>query len=129
MGLFTYVLSTITSPVFSEVAAFYQESDFRVAQCQRQSLPPSRWPSPAEIEEETSLHRLGFEWFRTIRKMRNFRLVLWVDVWDGVGGCCLEMLKQVVAAEKAKNGFDDIFPEPLILYKSRRSRSVDIWNG
>ena len=127
IGLLTYALSTITSPMFSEVAVFYREFDFRVAHSQLQRLPPYCWPSPAEIEEEPSLHHLGFEGFRTMRKVRNFRLVLWVDVWDGMGECCLEMLKQVVAAEKAKTGFDDIFPEPLIFYRSRRSRSFDIW--
>ena len=122
--LLAYTLSTITSPVFSEVTVFYRDLDFP-------GVRPSRWPNqwpvlrPLLLDEsarEASRHEWRFNALRTVHKVRNFQLVLCADVWDGVGEYVVQMLKQAVAAEKAKGGFDNIFPEPLMVYSPRGSR-------
>ena len=115
MGPLTHALSTITSPTFSEVTVFYREYDFHDVAVHRLSKPET---------QEASWHHWRFEGFRKMHKVRDFRLVLCVDVWGGVGEYCTRRLKQVIAAEKAKSGFDDAYPEPLVLYSPRRSRYI-----
>jgi len=65
--------------------------------------------------EEASWHRRQFEVFREMRKVRSFRLVLCVDVWDRVGEYAKQVLKQAVVVERAEVGFDGLFPEPLLV--------------
>lgn len=129
MHLFTYALSTIRSPTFSEVVVIYLDYDFGSALQHRcESMPLSRSPSQAEIEEEAQLHHWRFEGFRTMRKVRNFRLMLCVEVWDGVSGYSVQVLKQLIAAEKANSWFGGWFgglsPEPLVSCRPRRSYCI-----
>ena len=77
----------------------------------------------AEREREVSRHRKAFELLREVRKARDFRLVLCVDVWDAVAKYSVRMLKQVVTAEKDNQGFDVLFPEPLVTCNPCRRRS------
>ena len=70
--------------------------------------------SPAEMEEESSRYPRLFEGFRAMHRLLNFRLVLCVHIWNCVGEHSTQLLKQFVAAEKARGGFDDIFPEPPV---------------
>jgi len=67
----------------------------------------------AQRAEKASQHHRRFELFREMHKTRDFQLELWANVWHRVGEYSVEMLKQAVAAEMAKGGFDDTFPEPL----------------
>ena len=80
-SLLTYALSTITSPVFSEVAVFYRDYDFGFRD--RDYWMPMM---PSEKAEAASWHGARFEVLRKMHKARNFRLVLCADVWDRVGG-------------------------------------------
>ena len=118
--LLTYALSTITSPMFSKVTIFYRDFDFRGV-----GLPWAEWPirrmSPIEAAQEAASHDNRFQVFRTMHEVRGFQLVLCLDVWDRVGEYTMQMLKMAVAAEKAKRGFDDTFPEPLVTYSPRGS--------
>jgi len=130
--LLTYALSTITSPVFSEITVFYRDYDSTGAY--------SAWPgrSPLEspykngkeswIAEEASRHYKRFGVFRTVHKIRDFRLVLCADVWNGVGGYSEWRLKKAVEAEKAERGFDGTFPEPLVTHNLREAR-YGLWEG
>ena len=118
MGLLTYALLTITSPTFSEVTVFYRDYDFCGAEGFRYTSVP---PSLADIDKESLTHHRRFEGFRTMHKVRGFRLVLCVDVWDGVREYCVRNLRWAIAAENANNGFDNIFLEPLVFYSSRGS--------
>ena len=123
MDLLTYALSTITSPTFSEVIVFYREYDLRAEPLPRPGGSLfDLWVSPAEIVELALSHHRRFEGLRMMHKVRKFRLVLCVDVWDGMVGCCMRTLKRAIAAEKAKNGFSDIFLEPLVFYSLQRTR-------
>ena len=121
-GFFTHVLSTITSPTFLEVIVLYRDYDFHAV------IPPRRGDchtyyrtSESDVREPLWHYRL-FEVFREMHEIRKFRLVLCADVWDRVGKYTMQALKQAVAAEKARRGLDDIFPEPLVVCSPRRSR-------
>ena len=119
-GFLTHVLSTITSPAPLEIIIIYWECN----------LPPvsrnlawslghtSYWPG---VTKGALWHSRRFEMLREMRKTRDFRLVLCVDVWGGVGEHAVKAVKQAVAAEKAERGFDGSFPEPLVFYSPRRS--------
>lgn len=58
-----------------------------------------------------------------MHEVKKFRLTICADVWDVIGECALWLLEEAIATEKAKRGFDDIFPEPLVIYNPRGSAS------
>ena len=128
--LLTYALSTITSPVFSEVIVSYRAFDFRGAKSPWSDQPLCPF-LPAEIAMEASWHEQLFEMFRTMHKVRDFQLVLCADVWDGARGYTVRLLKQAVAAEEAGRGFDGIFPEPPVICSLRgfRQEIMDLRDG
>ena len=99
-GPLAHALSTITSPAFSKVTVTHWYSDIY------RPLPVGA----------TEAHHWRFEVFRTMRKVRDFQLVLRADVPDHLGECSVRKLKEIMAAEKAKIGCDDTFPEPLVFY-------------
>lgn len=121
-SLLTYALSTITSPVFTKITAIYRDYDFRGVEPPEPGEPCLRQRLPSEKVEEALWHRQRFKAYRKIQKVRDFRLVLCVDVWDRVGRYSVRVLKGAVAAEKARNGFDDVFPEPAVIYSPRAFR-------
>ena len=120
--LLTYALSTITSPVFTEVIALYREYHFCDVEFPWSDRPRLRRRSLAEKAEEASPHSRRFEAFRRMRKVRAFQLVLCADVWEGVGEYSVRSLKEAVAAEKERRGFDINFPKPAVVYRPRASR-------
>ena len=62
--------------------------------------------------------------FREMYKVRDFELVLCVDVWHRLGEDAIRELNQAVAAEKAERGFGNLSSEPLVTYSPRRSLRV-----
>ena len=122
-SLLTYALSTIKSPVFSEVVVFYRDYDFgfRGPHYTPRWRTPRRM-SPNEIAEDASLHGGRFEVLRKMHQVRDFRLVLCADVWDRVGVNSVRMLERAVVAEMAKGGFDNIYSKPMVVYRPRGSR-------
>ena len=120
--LLTYVLSTVTSPVFAEVTALYREYHFCGVEFPWSDRPRLRKRVSAEKTEEASWHSQRFEAFRRMRKVRDFRLVLCADVWEEVGEYSVRSLKEAVAAEEARRGFDIYFPKPAVVYMPRASR-------
>jgi hypothetical protein len=120
--LLAYALPTITSPVFSKVIAFYRDLDFRGVEPPSPDSPMFRQLSPAERAEEALWHEGRFKVFRAMHGIRDFQLVLCADVWDSVREYAVQRLRQATTAEKAKGGFDSMFPEPLVVYSPRGSR-------
>jgi len=120
-GFLAHMVSTITSSAFSEVVVFHRDYDFccirRVGDTGYSPLYPATWDARVE---EASRHQRRFELLREMHKVRGFRLVLWVDVWDFAGEYAMSVLRQAVAVEKASVGFDSLFPEPLLVYSPRR---------
>ena len=86
-SLLTYALSTITSPVFSEVVIFYRDYDARSSYSPLPGRAPLTLPYRDKIEDERAedalLHHRRFGAFRTMHKVRDFRLVSWTvgRVW------------------------------------------------
>ena len=119
--LLTYAISTITSPVFTEVTAIYREYHFCVVESAWPGRPRLRRKSSGEKAVEASWHGRRFEAFRRMHKVRDFRLVLCADVWEGVGEYSVRSLEKAVAAERAGKGFDGTFPEPLVVCRPRAS--------
>ena len=126
--LLASALSTIRSPLFSKVVVFYRDFDFRgVAPLWLDS--PTRWLSVDEVAREARQHAKRFQAFRGLRGSQDFQLVLCVDVWEGAGDYALRLLEEAVAEERAKKRFNMFFPEPLVIYRPRRSRQnpVEYW--
>ena len=121
--LLKYALSTIRSPVFSEVTIFYRDYDFRGVQPNHNVLdgPPICRMSPDEMVEDALWHRRRFDVFREMRKVRDFQLVLCADVWDRIGWFSVRVLEDAVAAEKARGGLDRFFSEPMVVFSPRAS--------
>jgi len=121
---FNHMLSTIKSPVFSEVMITHEWFDFRGTESWRYpKRPPLREISRAERAEEVSRHRRRFEVFRGFHGAHGFQLRLCAFVWDPFGEYAMGILKEAVAEEKTKGGFDGVFSEPLVTYYPRRSRA------
>ena len=122
-SLLKYALSTITSPSFSEVVVRFQWCDFCAVESWRNpDRPPLHEVSQDDREAEALRHHRRFEVLREVYKVRDFRLVLNATVWDPVGEYSVRMLKEAVAEEKAKGGFDDLLSEPSVTYRPCRSR-------
>ena len=115
--VFKFSLSTIKSPAFSQVTVLHRGIDFHAIVDRYPSAGTVfGWTSPSREVEEASQHRKRFQLLREIRKVRNFRLVLHVNVQETVGEYAVRMLKEAVAVEKASGGFDAFFPEPLVTH-------------
>ena len=122
-SLLKYVLSTITSPSFFEVVVRFRWSDFCAVESWRYpDRPPVREVSKADREAEGLRHHRRFGVLREAHKVRDFQLALNARVWDPAGEYSVRMLKEAVAEEKAKGGFDKFFSEPLVTYCPCRSR-------
>lgn len=123
-SLLAYVLSTITSPVFSEVAVFYRDYDFRgiFRNLRAPGKPTICWMSPDKMVEDALWTHRRFEVFREMGRLRDFRLVLCADVWGGMGKYSVRVPKDAVATEKAKGGVDNLSSEPTVVYSPRASR-------
>jgi len=116
-GFLTHVLSTITSPVFSEVIIIYRDYDFGGLHL----LPHKsvfREMLPAEREEDDSFRRSRLEALHEMYKVRAFRPVLCADVWDRVREYTVWELKQPVTLE---GGFDDFFSKLSVISIPRGS--------
>ena len=123
--LLNYALSTITAPSFFQVVVAYQWHNFRgVETWLRPGVPLIRELSQADIAGEASHHRRRFDVLREAHKVRDFRLVLSVEVWGPVIEYSVRMLNQVVAEERANGGFDDFLLEPLVTCHPCRSRAA-----
>jgi len=113
--------------MFSEVVIFYRGYNFYGIEPSRPvpHLGLSRGIPKAVRENEDLWHYWLFGVFREMHKVRNFRLVLCVDVWYRAGMYPMGVLKHAVAVEGRGEGFDSSFPEPLVTYSQRRSPGSD----
>ena len=77
-----------------------------------------------ELRERRRSHGTGrpFGVFRGVHKVWNSCLQLHTDVWDPVGEYAVGILKEAVAEETAKGGFDEFLSEPFLTYYPRSSR-------
>jgi len=120
-SLLYYVLSTISSPLFSKVVAVYQDYDF-CGIAPPELNTPLLWMTGEEVTREARQHAKRFGVFRSMHRERDFQLVLCVDVWEGTGDYALGLLEEAVAVEKKRVGFNRVSPEPLVVFRPRNSR-------
>ena len=111
-----HVLSTITSPVFSEVVITYWSSDFRGVESYNSNRAFFGGLSQAERAQEVARHRRMFEVFRKMPRAQDFLLVLRACLWSSMGEEPLRILEEAIAEEKAERGFNDFFSDPLVEY-------------
>ena len=127
LSLLKRVLSTITSPAFFEVIVIHHDSDFsgsrRVGR--RQILDPFPRMSQADRAEEALRHHRQFKVFCEAQKVRDFQFVLCADVWSRLEEYTMRVLREAVAAEKAKGLFDDFSSEPIVIHRPQ-TVSADI---
>ena len=133
-NLLKQVLSTVTSPSLFEVVVLYRWDDFGgVGSWQHSNLTPLHEVLRADGAAEALRHHRRFRVFREVHEVRDFRLVLDANVWGPAGEHSLQMLREAIAEEGAKNGFDEFFPEPMVTYHPQRSRlmynypSTGVW--
>ena len=87
---FRAMLSSIKSPIFSDVVVVYQQGDFY----------NDLYPTTMSADEESWYHR-QFEVFRAMHEARDYRLVLSAS---RAGDDSVRELKRAVAVERAKGG-------------------------
>jgi len=108
LELFKYALSTLNPSTSCKVALLYQEPCFRGIDTERCSVwPHLRKLSRDERTEEAAMHHRRFEFLRELRKVRDFQVVLCAIVWGPVVDYAVQELKEAVAVERARNGFDE----------------------
>ena len=125
--LLKHALSTITSPSFFKVVIHYQHVDF----CGilgpldgfnvRLFVPASQ----AEREDKALRYRSHLEAFRGCQEVRDFQLVLCATVLDGLGGYSMQVLKEAVAAERARGVFKSFSSEPVVIHSPRSALIFD----
>jgi hypothetical protein len=112
-------LSTITSPLFSDVIVFYRDFDFDGLEFD--ALDPYREMTPEESAREDYWHRELFEVFREMHTVRGFRLTLCAEVWDCVGEYAVQVLKRAVVVEQAANRLDYFSSAPMVVLSPQAS--------
>jgi hypothetical protein len=116
------ILSTITSPTFSEIIVFYRGLEFHGLGFYLHNVSnPHIEIALGETEMEASWHRALFEVFREMHTVRGFRLMLCAEVLDRVGEHAVQILKRAVAVEKVARGFDYLPAEPMVVYSPQES--------
>ena len=121
-SLLGYAVSTIASPSFFQVVVVYQWHSLR-------GLYAPQYPihevSQDVSEAEALRHQGRFGVLRKAHQARDFQLVLSAEMWDPEAKFSVQILKEVVAGEKAEGGFGDFLPEPLVTCHPLRSRTID----
>ena len=119
---FKYALSTIQSPTFSQVQVIYNEIDFAAAQMTCDHANPYKIVQVTQDEKvsEYSFHQERFRIFREMREVRQFQLVLCLDLWEKSAEPLRRRLEEIATAEKERGGlFDNFFPEPVVTLSPR----------
>ena len=118
---YKYALSTIQSPTFYQVQAIYNERDLRALRVMRGPTKTYQIVQLTQDEKasDESFHHERFQIFREMHEVRHFQLVLCIDFWEKCAEPLIRMLEEIAAAEKARGGFDDFFPEPVVSFSPR----------
>ena len=122
-GFFKTVLSSVTTPTLVDFVVIYQDIHPRDSPgCGRGPVCfRHRWPSGLEMDARRFQPHL--EVFRDMHSVRDFRLVLCVDVLDCMAEDSTRMLGGIVKVEEAKGGFDFLLSEPLVVCEKRVVRT------
>ena len=103
-----HAISTIRSPAFSEVIVIYQERDMYSLLC-KDDGPPSRLCSTPTYEANVASRRHKvFAALLKLRRARDFKLVVCVDVWGCARRLALRELKQAILAKCTEGGVENM---------------------
>ena len=95
-----HVLSTITSPKFSEITLFYQQNDFPFL-FYHPPGPHSLFPSFRR--SHFSQHPTIFAALYKMQEVRNFKLLLCADVWVNAMECAVQELEREVGLAEGRS--------------------------
>ena len=84
------------------------------------TLEPKPDSFDSRMLEEMSWHHKLFELLREVHKVRAFQIEMHPSPWHRSLEDSILVLRKIVAAEKARGGFDDFFPEPLVTLATHR---------
>ena len=120
---FKHLLSTITSPVFSQITIFFQNFDFSGPLCNRALSRPheviSHFISPASRRLRASkLSRIS-EMVHEVRGVRDFKLVLCARVWGAIAEHAMGELEVAVRAGWVERESDNISSRPSLTCSPR----------
>ena len=106
--LVKHALSSIDPSTSCMVVLIYQDPCFRGIKTGGRSV----WPHLRELShddrtEEAAMHHQRFEFLRELHKVRDFRVRLCACVWGPVVEYAVQGLKEAVAVERARKGFDE----------------------
>ena len=122
-GFLKAVLSTITSTLPLDVVITYREFDVGGNLCY--------WAKPIHVKDlhpvirspSALAHLERFKVFSEMYRVREFRLVLCVDVHDCAEEYAMRVLEHVVETETMNGGLDYLRYEPLIISEIRSPRT------
>jgi hypothetical protein len=122
LKLLKYALSTIQPPKSCQLSCVYTVTSFPgVSTGGDSAWPHFREVSQAKRVEDASRHQRRFELYRELHNVRPFRLVLCANVWGPAVEHSVRTLKEAVAAENERKGFDGFSSEPLVNCNPRRA--------
>ena len=106
--LLKYALSTIQSPASPRITIIYRGYDFHSIDPRSHSGRHLLFGlSQDKREKETSWPYERFGRLREMREVRDFQLVLRADVRESLGGCVVQIFKEVATVYKEKREFGD----------------------
>ena len=122
-NFFKTVLSSVTTPALLDVVVIYQDIYPRNSPgCTREPVC-FRHRRPMGLEMDAHRFQPHLKVFREMHSVRDFRLVLCVDVFDCIVEDATRLLGDIVKAEEAKGGFDFLLSEPLVICEKRVVRT------
>ena len=114
-NFFTTVLSTVPSSTPLEFVVVYDNVDFNVRRIPWEGRIRTLGYREDIQAKRVQYHQERFELFREMYRVREFRLVLCMDVANRMERRVRLGLERIVMAEKAKGGFDYLRHEPSII--------------
>ena len=114
-----HALSTIRSPVFSEVRVLYQDIDIPNLQYQWHGPPLFDGLTSAKVAEVDSKVHMVFEVLREMWRVHNFTLVLCADVWGCVMEYAVQELKRAVWRECTEEKLNGTSSQVLVTFQPR----------
>lgn len=125
-GFLKSILSTVTSPVHTDVVIVYREEEFNF-DVQFSTRPISVRYKPWLQSD----HPGRFEVFREMCGARKFRLVLCADVLDCIADSAVRKLERLLDVERKEGRLGCFACEPVVISKGRapRVRFRDVHTG
>lgn len=127
LRLLKSVLGSIRYPGLFRVVIDYFEGDFRgIRSIRGLDRPCVQEISLSQREREARIHHERFKLLCEAHKSRGFLLILRALVRESVKEYVVRELKEAVATEKSRGGFEGFSYEPLVEYHPRRRLSAGV---